>query len=188
MNRGFLAGAGFVLMIGSAGCDWVSQKIGEKVAEKAIESASGGKVDVDAKNGKLVYKDKDETLELDGKKGSYSLKNKKDDSELQVGKTAKLPDGFPSLIKLYPGSKILASYGGTNKGKSTYSLTLSTDAGMDKVTDFYKSLADFEVKQEMNSPVHRMLGLKHSKEKLELNAMIMSKGQQSTIQLSVTDG
>jgi predicted small secreted protein len=66
--------------------DKINQKIGETIAEKIIETGSGGKVDVDA----------------DG--GSFSFKDPKTGETVALGTNVKIPDGFPTDIPRYNGA------------------------------------------------------------------------------------
>ncbi len=97
--RGLAVVAGLALF--GAGCNpfaRVEQKIGEAVAERAIEAVSGGDVDIDGDNGFTVG---------DPKTGDVA----------SWGTDVKLPSGFSEVLPRYPsGTVITASI--QNKGKS----------------------------------------------------------------------
>lgn len=76
------------LLLTGAGCGKVADKVTEKATEKAIDHTTGGSVDL--KNGGVTYKDKN-------------------GGEANYGSTAKLPDGWPSEVKLPPGMKLSVS-------------------------------------------------------------------------------
>lgn len=90
------------------------------IAEKVIENQTGGKVKIDS----------------NGKSGSVEIKSK--DGSIRIGEN-KLPADFPKDIPIYKPSKTTSSMSNTLEGKKTFVVTLTTDADIDGVTDFYKS-------------------------------------------------
>ena len=105
-----------VLVIGGFAARMFSQKLGENMAENMIESATGGKADVDINSDSVTVKTDE---------GSFST-------------AASLPDGFPSDVPVYPGSAI--TYSGTNNqqtGDTEYVVVLSTTDSYQKVGDYY---------------------------------------------------
>lgn len=68
--------------------DKINQKIGESIAEKILETGSGGKIDVDAEG------------------GSFSFKDSKTGETVALGVNAKIPAGFPTDVPRYDGSTV----------------------------------------------------------------------------------
>jgi hypothetical protein len=109
-----------LLLAFTFGCKKAAQTASETIAEKAIEQGSGGKVDVDLKNGGATITDKEtgNTTTVDAKGG-------------------KMPEGWPKNIPQYPGSKVTQSSAtDTEKGKS-FSIILETQDAVDKVNEYY---------------------------------------------------
>jgi hypothetical protein len=109
-----------ILLALSVGCKKVGETASERLAEKMVEQSSGGKVDVDLKNGGATITDKEtgNTTTVDAKGG-------------------KMPEGWPTNIPQYPGSKVTQSSAtDTEKGKS-FSIILETQDAVDKVNEFY---------------------------------------------------
>ncbi len=92
-----------------------SKMVGTKLAEKMIETAAGGKADVDIK---------DDGLTVRTNEGSFS-----------VG--TELPADFPKDIPLYPGAKV--TYSGTNSSDNGGGVgaTFSTADDYTQVAAFY---------------------------------------------------
>lgn len=90
-----LGGTLIVLSLTGFGCNpfasfqaKVNEKIGQTVAEKALEAASGGKANVDLSNGGVTV--------TDPKTGETA----------SFGADVKLPSGFPTDVPMYDGAKI----------------------------------------------------------------------------------
>jgi hypothetical protein len=93
------------LLLTGAGCGKVADKVTEKATEKAIDHTTGGSVDL--KDGGVTYKDKDgNSIDMSEGGGTYKDKN---GGEANYGSTAKLPDGWPSEVKLPSGMKLSVS-------------------------------------------------------------------------------
>jgi hypothetical protein len=78
-----------------------SEKIGQTIMEKAIESQTGGKVNIDAEKG---------TMNVDTKDGSFS-----------AGENAKIPDNFPKDIFVFSDAKVIFAMNGVS-GEKSYSI------------------------------------------------------------------
>jgi hypothetical protein len=117
--------AGIVLVISAAvlvsGC-WPfpsSEKVGEKIMEKTIESQTGGKVNVDA--------DKNE-MTINSEQGSTTFSG---------GGNAKLPDNFPNDVFIFDDKQIIMSSSGTSA--DDFSVSYVTSVSADEVFSKYKS-------------------------------------------------
>ncbi len=87
----------------------INQKIGEAIVEKGIETASGGKLDIDA----------------DG--GSFRVTDSKTGETANFG-SGELPANFPSDLPRYPGGQIVLSSVASAGKKATLSQTVEADA------------------------------------------------------------
>lgn len=72
------------------------------------------------------------SVNVNGK--SVEIKGK-DGNSVAIGENAKLPDGFPADVPLYPGAKIVMA----NKTNDTYTVTLTSTDAQSKVKDYYDS-------------------------------------------------
>lgn len=104
-----------VLVFPLAGC----QKVAEKAAQKAVESATGVKVD---QNGDKVT--------IEGDNG--------ESVEIQGGSSSKLPDNLPSDFPVYDATLISASSVTGSEGTSFF-LSFETDKPVSDVHDWYKT-------------------------------------------------
>lgn len=98
-----------------------SRNAGEFMAERAIERATGGNVDVDYRG--------DNTITYKGKEGS-----------VQVGENASLPSDWPSDVPVISGAKI--SYSGTSNpatGQSGASVMFTTTKSAAEVAEYYNA-------------------------------------------------
>ncbi len=119
-----------VLLSALLACAKVKEKIAEKAAEQAVEKATGQ--DVDLEDGRVRVKDD---------KGNTA----------EFGAGTRLPDGWPSSLKPYPGSKLVASYAVRNNDRLSGSISMTTSDEAEKVLAHYaKALSDFKLKSEMN--------------------------------------
>lgn len=73
-------------------------------------------------------------VNINTQSGSLDIKNKEGDS-LSIGGDAKIPEGFPADVPIYPSSKVDASsaIGGS------YNLVISTKDSKNKVDSYYKT-------------------------------------------------
>lgn len=99
-----------------------ANKIGTGIVEKAIESKTGVKTDIqDLEKGKMTF--------TDSKTGA----------KVDIGSNS-VPDTFPKDFPLYPGAKVTSSLSGAQAGKSNgFWLTMTTQDSSEKVIDFYKT-------------------------------------------------
>jgi len=106
----FLAVVGFLMKS-------AANKASSKVAEEAINNATGGKADVDINGANVSVKTKE---------GSFSTGNK-------------LPDDWPKDAPVYTGATV--TYSGSSNpqtGESGFGAVLTTTDGSTKVVEFYK--------------------------------------------------
>ncbi len=99
-----------------------AKKIGTGLVEKAIESKTGVKTDIqDLEKGKMTF--------TDSKTGA----------KVDIGANS-VPDTFPKDFPIYPGSKVTSSLSGAQAGKSNgFWLTMTTPDGSESVVSFYKN-------------------------------------------------
>lgn len=107
-----------------AGCTlnpfaFLQQKTGEKMAEKLIESQTGGKVDIDSDKGKVTVKTKE-------------------GEEIVMGE-GQLPANFPKDMPIYPGAKPSGSWISTTKEGKGVMVGLETNDGKNKVVSYYRT-------------------------------------------------
>ena len=114
----FLAVVGFLMKsAANKASSMIGNKIGKKVAEEAINNATGGKADVDINGANVSVKTKE---------GSFSTGNK-------------LPDDWPKDAPVYTGATV--TYSGSSNpqtGESGFGAVLTTTDGSTKVVEFYK--------------------------------------------------
>jgi hypothetical protein len=113
-----LIGAALVL----SGCgitDQLSQKAGEKIIEKTIESQTGGKANIDYSNNQL---------NIQTEQGQMSMSSEG---------TGKLPDNFPANMFIFSDAKIMLSLSGA-KGTNNYSVTYGTNSSVADAISKYK--------------------------------------------------
>lgn len=96
-----------------------SEKVGEKIIEKTIESQTGGKVDINA--------DK-ESMTISSNEGNTTFSGEGE---------AKLPDKFPSDIFVMNDAKIVMA--STIKEGNSYSISYGTDIALSEAYSKYKS-------------------------------------------------
>lgn len=99
-------------------------KIAEKATEKAIEAASGEKVDVDTAGKKMTMTDKEtgQTSEVD-----------------MAAKS--MPEGWPASLPQYPGSTIEMTQTHKLDAGTSLIVAMKTADSPDKVTSFYDEKA-----------------------------------------------
>ena len=110
-----------VVALGSLGCSGIvekaQRKVADEAAEKAIEAASGGDVEIEG-----------ETVRIqDG------------DQTLAMGAGAKMPENWPSTVPVYPGAQVAMSSTDATPGSTGMMAVLQTPDAADKVVAFYKS-------------------------------------------------
>lgn len=120
-----------LLSVAALGCD----KLKEKAAERELEKATGGEVDIDRDKGQVDLKTKDP----DGKQ-----------THVQLGKSATLPPDFPKSVPIYPGAQVIATIN-MGEGKRGAMVTLTSADKPETVIGYYKkSLASYKVDNEVN--------------------------------------
>lgn len=107
------------LLSGCSLTDWASQKAGEKIVEKTIESQTGGKVDINSDNGQM------------------SIKSNEGDFSMSGEGTATLSPDFPKDIFIASDAKILFSM--ANGKDKSYSVSYITGMNIDEAYNKYKS-------------------------------------------------
>lgn len=111
-----LGGVVFCAVLVFSGC---GQNLGETIVEKAVESQTGGKVDISSSEG---------TMNISTKDGDVSMSGEG---------TATLHRDFPSDVYVAPDAKIILSFA-SGESKS-YSVAYATNFKMDEIYTTYKS-------------------------------------------------
>ncbi len=115
----FLATVALGAIIVLSGC-WPfpsKEEIGQKIMEKAIESQTGGKVNIDTGKG---------TASIDTKDGSFS-----------AGENVKIPENFPKDIFIFSDAKVVFAISGSAAEKS-YSISYLTSTTPEEAMIKYK--------------------------------------------------
>jgi hypothetical protein len=109
-------GASFVL----SGCQSVTDQIGQKIAETAIESASGGQVKLDSNNGKINLKteDGDVSMDLNSTGDGVNIKTNEGNISFTGGDTR--PAGVPADLPTLDGATSFGWYGSGEEGALSY--------------------------------------------------------------------
>lgn len=113
-----LVGGAFLLS-GCSVTDSLSQKAGEKILEKTIESQTGNKVDINSENGQMNVQTDQGTMSIN------------------TGGSGKLPENFPSDMFTYSDAKIIFSLAGA-KGTNDYTVTYQTATSFTDAANKYK--------------------------------------------------
>lgn len=112
----FLFPAVITLALVLSGCGKsVSEKVGEKAAEKLLEAQSGGKADVDLSGG--------------------NIKVETDEGKMESGEDVKLPADFPSDVYVIDG-KIKSTI--ADQGSEGYTISIETDKSIGDVSAVYQ--------------------------------------------------
>lgn len=114
-----IVGIVVAIVVVSAGCNLILKNVSEQVVENAMERASGGKADVDMKNGSMTIKTEEGTMTTGNK----------------------LPENWPTDIPMYAGATV--QFGGAANGMAGDAggmavVMMSEDATAD-VAAYYKS-------------------------------------------------
>lgn len=126
-----LVGASFALLV-SAGCSSAADKASEKLVERAIESESGGDVDLN--------------FDADGE-GTFSVET--EDGSFSMGAGGEVPDAWPSDVPLPDDLEVIS--GSTMSDGSSgeiVSVSGSTGASVDEVIASFEGLAGWTVDNE----------------------------------------
>lgn len=113
-----VVGASFVF----SGCQAVTDQIGQKIAETAIENASGGQVKMDSNNGKLNIKtDKgDVTMDMNTTGDGINIKTSEGNVSFSGGD--KRPVAAPADLPNLEGATSFGWYGSADEGALSYVL------------------------------------------------------------------
>ena len=146
----------------------------EKVAEMALEKATG--VSVDEESGKVTFKGKDgEVLEInsEGEDGAITFKGK--EGEVRLGEK-KLPDNFP--IGVFSDSVVQASASMGNDKERSWMASLENKGDMDAIVSFYEGelkKQGFEIERnEYQFDETKMVNLGGRQEGREANISVAS--------------
>jgi hypothetical protein len=96
--------------------DQIGEKIGETMVEKAIESQTGGKVDVDTD------------------KGSVNFKSEDGNTQVSTGGEINLPEGFPKELIVAKDAKITVA----SEVEKNFTVAYSTEMGKADLAGAYK--------------------------------------------------
>lgn len=108
------------------GLKYLGSKAGDKIAEKGVESlvssATGGKVDVNSKD------------------GSFNVSSKDGDSSISIGGNQKLPDDFPKNdIPYIKESGVTAVFTSINENKKSWTITTNVDKSFSEAKAYYEA-------------------------------------------------
>lgn len=136
----------------------------KSAAERVIESATGGKVNVDSNSG-------DVTVKTD--QGTWST-------------SSKLPSDFPKDVPVYPGATVESSVAANQEQGGGQYVGLQTTDALDAVVAWYKKeVAAQGWKIETDATVQGNLILGASKDTRELSLTVASSDGKVTISLVV---
>jgi hypothetical protein len=118
-----------------------SQKLGEKMVEKTIESQTGGNVDVDTNSGTMDFKSEDGTMQV------------------STGGEVSLPDGFPKDLILASDAKVVLA---TSADKTTSVAYETDESAADLFADYKEELDDqgWTKDFEMDAGTSKMVNFK----------------------------
>ena len=134
-----------VCLLGAA-CNKMAEKASETAAEKAIEAASGGEVDVDYSGETMKVTDKETGAEMEmtaeGDGGTWTMTDPETGASTEVtAETGTMPEGWPQSLPQYPGSTIEMSQTVDGPDGQMLILSLKCAEATDKVTAFYAEKA-----------------------------------------------
>src|SRR3989339_167149 len=131
MNKKFLKmSIIFGLAVFLSACQSPSEKVIEKVNEKAIEDSMGGNTEVDLNEGNINIETENGTM--------------------QAGQDVSLPDNFPSDVYVYEGKLAAVVFNEANNG---FNLTIETKDVLDDIKSVYENKLEEDgwvVNQSMN--------------------------------------
>lgn len=123
MNKKSLAVAGFAVLAGLllAGCANITDQIAKKVAETAVNQATGGKVEMSGSDGTISFKDKEGNV-------------------AQIGGGEQRPGSVPADVPSLPGASGYAWFGSADSGVFSFTVA-SADYKMacDQITIMLKA-------------------------------------------------
>ncbi len=161
----------FALSMTLTGCfqspaDMISEKVGEGLAEKAIESATGGKVDIDSS------------------KGTMNIKSENGNTAISTGGDVKLPDNFPKILVVVDDAKITVA---TDMG-DTSSVNYLTDMSKADLIEKYKStLVGDGWKKTMETVTDTISMLTFEKDKQTVSGLISDNQNSDNPQKSMVN-
>jgi hypothetical protein len=156
-KRRALAGAGVaVALVLAGGCG----KAAEKITEKAIESETGGNVDLDADGG-MSFESGDGSFEIDADgntvirdaegnvitadaEGNMTMDGEDGETTYATGENAEVPDGWPAFLALPDGASIMTSQTGTADDVVTGSVMAEVDGDVKDLYEGYKEALEDE--------------------------------------------
>ncbi|HEY3374153.1 MAG TPA: hypothetical protein VGK02_03705 [Candidatus Aquicultor sp.] len=134
--------------------------IAEQATKKAVENATGVKVDE--------------------KNGSVNIKTDKGEATIS-GSESKVPDGFPKDFPIYDGVKITSGLKTEAEGKTSFQVTFETSDDVKKVVDFYKkALADNGYKISGSMEADEMASLSLKKGDADIGGVTITKSDGKT--------
>jgi hypothetical protein len=165
-RKSFFLVPALCLAFGAGGCN----KLKEKMAEKAMEKATGGEVDIDSKTGQVRMKQKG----ADGK-----------ETEVQLGENTSIPADFPKAVPVYPGAKVIAAVS-ISQGEG-HMLTLTTNDSVTAVSDYYKkNMTGFKIDGEMSSGDTTILTMSNAQLTVSISATKSSTEDNTAVQLTAS--
>lgn len=111
-------GASFVL----SGCQSVTDQIGQKIAETAIENASGGQVKMDSNNGKLNIQTEKGNVTMDLNTTGDGINIKTSEGDVSFTGGDKRPAGVPADLPSPDEASGFSWYGSSEGGVLSFSL------------------------------------------------------------------
>lgn len=181
------------IVFGLIGCGQkLADKAAEKIVEKTIEKQAakdGQKVKVDLSKGEMTVESKGageggESFKMSTKDNSTSVE-KSDGSKMVMGEAAAVPANFPKDVPLYEGMKLtMVAF---DAPQEMFSISATTPDSVAKVADFYKEKAKANGWAEEVSIAQggdQMYTLGYSKEKRNLNVMVMKTDEGTGIQIT----
>jgi len=113
-----LAGASLVL----AGCQSVTDQIGQKIAEQAVQSATGGQVKMDSNTGKLNIQTEKGNVTMDMNKTKDGINITSPEGAMNISGGDTRPVGAPTDMPSVEGGSTFAWFGSGDNGTFSYSL------------------------------------------------------------------
>lgn len=148
----------------------INQRIGEKVAEKMIETGAGGKINVDLKDGSFTVEDKET-----GEKGSF-------------GFNAKIPANFPTDIPRYEGGQVfLATV--SQDGKRAHITEYFYNQDGATLKDWYsQAIADQGYELISGTGLKEIGVASYKKDNVEMAALVTEQAQdgQKSVMVQIT--
>lgn len=164
------------------GCGEASDKAAETAAEKAIESQSGGDVDVDVDNGEVKVETEDGTYESDG---DGNVRIETEDGTFTGG--SGLPDDWPEDIPMPDGVEVV--YGSSSPEGATVTVTGSGSVD-ELMADFEDALSDWTAEDEttMETGGDTFRSARFVDGEREVSVSVSNSGGEATAALVYTAG